>query len=347
MASPEKLKIIAIIPARSGSRSIPHKNIQSVKGKPLIAFTIEHALGSKYIQRTIVSTDSEYYASIARSYNAEVPFIRPAAIALDHSTDFEVFDHALNWLKDHENYDADIIVHLRPTTPVRNSSDIDAMIDLLIHDAHADSVRSVIKNMEPVFKMWWMDDKGYLSPVVTDSRFVEAYNMPRQALPECYLQNASIDVTRAKTILEKKSMTGEKILGYLMESSHDIDYRHQLNNLSVQVTENRCSTFVFDIDGVVAFISPANNYLLARPNFEVINKINELFDAGHRIILFTARGSKTGIDWTETTEQQMKEWGVKFHEIRFGKPAADYYIDDRMLSINEILNFKINHNGKL
>jgi len=347
MVSSDKLKIIAIIPARSGSKSIPNKNIQSVNGKPLIAYTIEHALESRYIQRTIVSTDSKYYSSIAKSYNAEVPFLRPAEIALDHSTDFEVFVHALNWLKNHENYKADIIVHLRPTTPVRNPSDIDAMIELLIDNSDVDSVRSIIKNTETVFKMWWMDDKGYLSPVVTDTRFAEAYNMPRQALPECYLQNASIDVTRAKTILEKKSMTGDKILGYLMENNYDIDYRHQLNNLPVQKIENKCCTFVFDIDGVVAFISPDNNYHLSKPNFEVINKINELFNAGHYIILFTARGSKTGIDWTETTERQMKEWGVKFHEIRFGKPPADYYIDDRMLSINDILNFKINNNGKL
>ena len=335
------IKIIAVIPARSGSKSIPDKNIQSINGKPLLAYTIEHALQSKYIQRTIVSTDSEYYAAIAQSFQAEVPFIRPATIAMDHSTDLEVFNHALKWLKENENYEPDIVVHLRPTTPIRAASDIDKMIEILVKNADADSIRSVIKNTETVFKMWFIGDDGFLSPVVSDSRFYEAYNMPRQSLPESYLQNASIDITRAATILEKKSMTGDRILGYIMDDNFDIDYRHQLANLPIAKTKHQQQTFVFDIDGVIAHLSPDNNYALAKPNFEIINKINELSDAGHYVVLFTARGSKTGTDWQSITEIQMKEWGVKFNEIRFGKPFADYYIDDRMLSVNELLNLKM------
>ena len=334
-------KIIAIIPARSGSKSIPDKNIQSINGKPLFAYTIEHALQSKYIQRTIVSTDSEYYAAIAKSFQAEVPFIRPAAIAMDNSTDLQVFEHALAWLKENEDYEPDIIVHLRPTTPIRDISDIDKMIEILDQNADADSIRSVIKNTEPVFKMWFINDSGFLSPVVSDSRFYEAYNMPRQALPESYLQNASVDITRRTTVIEKKSMTGDKILGYIMDDNFDIDYRHQLANLPVEKTRDRQQTFVFDIDGVIAYLSPDNNYSLAKPNFEIINKINELFNAGNYIVLFTARGSKTGKDWQSVTENQMKEWGVKFNEIRFGKPFADYYIDDRMLSVHQLLNLKM------
>lgn len=335
------LKIIAIIPARSGSKSIPDKNIQSLNGKPLLAYTIEQALQSKYIQRTIVSTDSEYYASIAKSFRAEVPFIRPASIAMDHSTDLEVFEHALKWLKENENYEPDLVVHLRPTTPVRNILDIDQMIQMLEKNADADSIRSVVKNTEPVFKMWFINNEGFLSPVVTDSRFPEAYNMPRQALPDSYLQNASIDITRASTILKKKSMTGDTILGYVMEDNFDIDYRHQLANLPIENTKNQHQTFVFDIDGVIAHLTPDNNYALAKPNFEIINKINELVDAGHYIVLFTARGSKTGKDWQSVTKNQMKEWGVKFNEIRFGKPFANYYVDDRMLSVNQLLNLKM------
>lgn len=334
------LKIIAIIPARSGSKSIPDKNIQSLNGTPLLAYTIQHALQSKYIQRTIVSTDSEYYASIAKSFQAEVPFIRPSAIAMDHSTDLEVFEHALKWLKENENYEPDLIVHLRPTTPLRNTLDIDKMIEILEKNADADSIRSVVKNTEPVFKMWFINDEGFLSPVVTDSRFHEAYNMPRQALPDSYLQNASIDITRTVTILKKKSMTGDKILGYVMHDNYDIDYRHQLVNIPINgIMEKR--TFVFDIDGVVAHLSPDNNYSLAKPNVEVIDKINNLYDSGHYIVLFTARGSKTGKDWESITVQQMKDWQVKFNEIRFGKPFADYYIDDRMLSVHQLLNFKL------
>lgn len=339
MTSFQQLNILAIIPARSGSKSIPHKNIQSLSGKPLLAYSIEHALQSKYIQRTIVSTDNEYYASIAQSYNAETPFLRPAEISTDKSTDLDVFHHALIWLKQNENYEPDIVVHLRPTTPVRNAGDIDTMIELLISNPEADSVRSVVQNTETVFKMWFIRPDGYLAPVVTDKNFPEAYNMPRQSLPLCYLQNASIDITRAETILTKKSMTGDRILGYIMPDNFDIDHRHQLDNIPVENSKGKLCTFVFDIDGVVAFLSPENNYVLAKPNIEIINKINDLYNAGHTIILFTARGSKTGIDWAATTEKQMREWGVRFHELRLGKPFADYYIDDRMLSVNDILKF--------
>jgi CMP-N,N'-diacetyllegionaminic acid synthase len=94
--------------------------------------------------------------------------------------------------------------------------------------------------------------------------------------------------------------------------------------------------FCFDIDGVIAKLSPNNDYKLAEPNQHVIDKVNKLFDSCNTIILFTARGSKTGINWEEVTAQQMKLWGVKYHELKFGKPAADYYIDDRLLSINNL-----------
>jgi len=342
----EKLKIITIIPARSGSKSIPDKNIQSLNGKPLIAYTIGHSLKSKYIQRTIVSTDSEYYSLIAQSFNAEVPFLRPPEIATDLSTDLEVFEHAIQWLIQNENYLPDIIVHLRPTTPIRDISDLDGMIELLINNPDADSVRSVVKNPETVYKMWFLNNEGYLSPAVKDGQFIEPYNMPRQALPQSYLQNASIDVTRSTTILQKKSMSGDKILGYIMEKNYDIDHRSQLNEIKI-IECKKINTFVFDIDGVIAQITPENNYAISKPNHEVIKKINELYSAGHYIILFTARGSKTGINWIEVTKKQMREWGVNFHELKFGKPAADYYVDDRMLSINDILNYKTENDDQL
>jgi hypothetical protein len=95
-------------------------------------------------------------------------------------------------------------------------------------------------------------------------------------------------------------------------------------------------TFVVDIDGVIASLSANNDYALATPLLHTIKMVNSLYERGHRIILFTARGYVTGIDWSEITAGQMKEWGVKYHELRFGKPAADYYIDDRLISIGEL-----------
>ena len=94
--------------------------------------------------------------------------------------------------------------------------------------------------------------------------------------------------------------------------------------------------FVFDIDGVIATITPGNDYRLAQPMVETVELINELYRAGHRIILFTARGGTSGIDWSELTKQQMEEWGVLHHELRMGKPAGDYYIDDKMVGLDEV-----------
>ncbi len=98
----------------------------------------------------------------------------------------------------------------------------------------------------------------------------------------------------------------------------------------------RRETFVIDIDGVLATLTPANDYRLAGPLAQTIAAVNALYDRGHRIILFTARGSATGIDWTQTTREQLQHWGVRHHELRFGKPAGDYYVDDRMISIGQL-----------
>lgn len=330
------MNVIAIIPARSGSKSIPDKNIMSINGKPLIAYSIEQALNSKLITRTIVSTDSDYYAQIAKSFGAEIPFIRPAEISGDFATDLEVFEHALKFLESKESYKADIVVHLRPTSPIRKVTDIDAMIQLLMDNREWDSVRSVAPAPETPFKMWF-EEKGILKPVVTNENIQEAYNQPRQKLPKVYLQNASIDVTRGTTVIDKKSMTGDVIGAYIMNENYDIDHYSDLEKLKAASKEEFSGrTFCFDIDGVIANLSPNNDYNLSTPNTPVIEKVNQLYDSKNYIILFTARGSKTGIDWSDVTAAQMKKWGVKYHELRFGKPAADYYIDDRLISINQL-----------
>jgi hypothetical protein len=95
-------------------------------------------------------------------------------------------------------------------------------------------------------------------------------------------------------------------------------------------------TFVFDIDGVIATIVPTIDYALAGPMVENIKRLNRLYDAGNTIVLFTARGTVTGINWTEVTQKQMSDWGVRYHRLQFGKPAADYYIDDKMIGFDTL-----------
>ena len=217
-------EVLAVIPARSGSKSVPHKNIRKIGGKPMIAYSIEHALQSDWITRVIVSTDSEEYACIAREYGAEVPFLRPAEYATDTALDYDVFYHALTWLKEKENYVPEIVVQLRPTYPIRRISDIDGMIQMLLENPQADSVRSITKATEIPYKMWLQGDltgDGRIIPLIKE--IPECYNMPRQQLPEVYYQNACIDVFRPEVVLEKHSMSGEYILGYEMTENYDID----------------------------------------------------------------------------------------------------------------------------
>ena len=218
--------VLALIPARSGSKSVPHKNIRPFAGKPMLAHSIEHAHAARCIDRVIVSTDSERYAEIAREYGAETPFLRPAELAADDSTDLVVFRHALDWLREHEHWQPDIVVHLRPTYPTRNPADIDRVVEILRADETLDSVRTVAPAPATPFKMWLRDADGLLTPVI--DRGDEAYNMPRQALPPVFLQNACIDAVRSRVILEQHSMTGRRIYGYVLDENLDIDTMEDL-----------------------------------------------------------------------------------------------------------------------
>lgn len=333
------MKVVAIIPARSGSKSVQHKNIRELNGKPMLAYSIEHALASKYINRVIVSTDSEEYAAIARTYGAEVPFLRPAEYATDTALDLDVFYHVLDTLKEQEEYEPEIVVQLRPTYPIRDIKDIDAMIELIASDKAIDSVRSIAPAKEIAYKMWRKEDDGKLAPLLTD--IPECYNMPRQQLPTIYYQNACIDVVRAHVILEEKSMSGRNIYGYEMQKNYDIDTEEEFKaaeeaiRKEAQLKKIKAGgmRFVFDIDGVIAQIEPQNDYGKAKPNEAMIASINELYHYGNYIVLLTARGYVTGMDWRPTTEEQLKRWGLCYHELHFGKPNADYYIDDKMIAM--------------
>jgi N-acylneuraminate cytidylyltransferase len=216
------MKILAIIPARGGSRSVPKKNIKKLNGKPLIAYSIEEAKRSKFIDRLVVSTDSKEIAKVSKKYGAEVPFLRPAELAQDNTTDLPVFKHAVKWLKDNEGYVPDIIVHLRPTAPLRKANHIDEGIKLLIGDKDADSVRSVCEPSQNPYKMWRIK-KRYLVSILNAKGKTESFNMPRQKLPKVYWQNASVDVVRYDTIIKKNSMTGDNILPLFMEAKYSVD----------------------------------------------------------------------------------------------------------------------------
>jgi len=229
-------EVLALIPARGGSKSVPRKNILKLNGKPMIAWAIEHAIAAKYISRVIVSTDDEEISKVARQFGADVPFLRPNNISGDFSLDVEFHRHALEWLKEHENYIPDMIVNLRPTPPSRLPSIIDEAIEQFAKHFEADSLRSVHLASETPFKMWLMGDDGYMKPVSNLPYLSEPYNQPRQKLPLVYWQDGYVDITRPETILKKKSTTGDLILPFIIEEpAIDIDYPESVESAEAQL----------------------------------------------------------------------------------------------------------------
>jgi len=261
-------EILAIIPARGGSKTVPRKNIQPLAGHPLIAYSIAAGLQAQRVSRVIVSTDDEEIAKISRSYGAEVPFLRPASLAQDETVDLPVFKHGLEWLAENEAYQPEIVVQLRPTSPLRPPDCVDSAIEIFLENNNRDSVRGVIPSGQNPYKMWRISSKGNLQPLLGND-FEEPYNMPRQQLPQTYWQTGHIDVIRASTILEKGSMSGDNILPLIMDPRYvgDIDtakdHEHAQWILGhsdlplirpgrkVRLIPQKVELVVFDFDGVM------------------------------------------------------------------------------------------------
>jgi CMP-N-acetylneuraminic acid synthetase len=217
-----KTEVLAIIPARGGSKSIPRKNINLFFGHPLIAYSIAAACCSPSVTRILVSTDDDEIAAISRSYGAETPFLRPAIYAQDDTPDLPVFQHALKWLWENEAYRPDIIVQLRPTSPLRSVRHIEQAISLLLDHPEADAVRTVCVPFQNPFKMWQIQEDGFMRPLLK-MEYPEPYNMPRQALPDVYWQTGYVDAVWSRTVLVKRSMTGERILPLIINPDEWID----------------------------------------------------------------------------------------------------------------------------
>lgn len=214
----KEYSVFALILARGGSKRIPKKNIKELAGKPLIAYSIDEAKKSKYIDRLITSTDDQEIADVASTFGSEVPFLRPAELAQDTTTDYPVFLHALEWLKEHDNWEPDIVVQLRPTSPLRTVEDIDAAIELLAAHPEADSVRTVALPEQNPYKMYRIEENGFLTPLLTIPGVPESFNLPEQQLPKGYKHVGYVDVAWRRTLQEKGRMTGDAILPLVLEN---------------------------------------------------------------------------------------------------------------------------------
>ena len=220
----KKIKVLAIIPARAGSKGIKNKNIKVINKKRLIAYSILCAKESQLVDKIIVTTDSAKIASISKKYGACVPFKRPAHVSGDHATDYDTIRHAVDEFEKIYKYYPEIIVHLRPTSPHRPSGIIDKCVKMLAQ-SDSESLRCVTECVGAVtpYKMWNIDEQSKLKPILNLPGLKEPFNAPRQLLPKTYLQTGTVDVVKVKTILDKSSMTGDNIMSYVVDSEYALD----------------------------------------------------------------------------------------------------------------------------
>lgn len=220
-----KKKILALIPARAGSKGIPRKNLVPVGKHPLMAYSIGVALMSKYINRVVVTTDSEEFAGIARKYGAETPFLRPKKYATDMAGDMEYHKHAMDWLEKHEGYVPDYVIHLRPTTPVRDYRVVDRAIEIALQNPHASAVRSAHLTERTVYKTFRIKN-GYADFFGTEDfgvNYKESMNISRQFVPKTYEINGYVDVVRPSILEQTGFLHGRKIIPFIIPQTADID----------------------------------------------------------------------------------------------------------------------------
>ena len=220
---------LALIPARGGSKGIPRKNIRDFAGYPLIAWSIAAAKQASCVTRVILSTDDEEIAAVARGYGAETPFLRPSELAQDQTIDLPVFEQALKWLEENEEYIPDTIIQLRPTSPIRPKDCVDSAVKILMEHEDADCVRGVVPAGQNPHKMWRLNGNNKpMNPLLQVEGIPEPYNAPRQILPPVYWQTGHIDAIRVSTIVQKKSLTGDVIYPLIIDPRYTVD----IDNLS-------------------------------------------------------------------------------------------------------------------
>jgi CMP-N,N'-diacetyllegionaminic acid synthase len=219
----ENLRIACVIPARAGSKGVPGKNVRVLGDRPLIAHSIAHAQGSRYIDRIIVSTDGADIAAVSREAGAEVPFMRPAELATDAASTIDVLLHAVDWLENVDGWPFDLLVLLHATTPLRTSDDIDACIDLLVAE-HADSVFSVAEAYRnPYFNMVELDEAG-VPHLVKEGSF-----SGRQFAPQVFDLNSSIYVWWRDTLVSGRKVILPNSRVYTMSRERSIDIDEELD----------------------------------------------------------------------------------------------------------------------
>ncbi len=232
--------VLAIIPARGGSKGLPGKNILPLAGKPLIAWSIEAAFGSKILDKCIVSTDNNEIAKVAKKYGCEVPFIRPERLATDESTTLDVLEHSIRFFNE-QSIEFDYIVLLEPTSPLRDSNDIDTAIKLLNENRkQADSIVGVskVESTHPVFDVSINND-GLIYPYVGGAFKV----FRRQEVEELYFFEGSVYVSDIQILLKKKSFYHGRTLPYIVPRWKSLEIDEMVDMITAEALIKNKSLF--------------------------------------------------------------------------------------------------------
>ena len=234
--------LVALIPARAGSKRVPGKNIRRLGGHPLIAYTVTAALESRVFDAVVVSTDSEDYAAIARYYGAEVPFFRPVEFAGSLSPDIEWVEHALMTLEELGRiYDGFSI--LRPTSPFRQAETIQRAWQSFSQVQGADSIRAVEKCKQHPGKMWVVRHR-YMTPLLPFSPGGQPWHSSQyQALPEIYIQNASLEMAWTRLVQDARTIAGEVVMPFFTEGyeGFDINEPDDWRNAEYLISEGKAA----------------------------------------------------------------------------------------------------------
>jgi CMP-N,N'-diacetyllegionaminic acid synthase len=229
-------EVWAIIPARSGSKGVPDKNIKMLAGHPLIAYSIQAAKKTPRITRIIVSTNSTKYAKIAKKYGAETPFIRPTEISGDKATDIESFKHLIEWFRHKEDYIPEYLVHLRPTTPLRDPYIINNAINFFIGSDYS-ALRSAHKMSDTAYKTFEIRDNKF--KLLCGGGFnIESTSLPRQSFPTTYNPNGYVDIVRTSKI-DSGVFHGNCVRAFINDTSYEIDEEEDFNYLEYLVKNDK------------------------------------------------------------------------------------------------------------
>lgn len=317
------MSTVAIIPARGGSKGIPNKNIILVNGVPLVCYSIDTCLASKKIDSVIISTDSKTIADVVyNKYEGKSVSVvmRPSELALDTSVSEDAILHVLDIL----DKPPDITLFVQATSPLTETEDLDVLI-AMVEDKYDSAA-------------FYVEDYGFFF----GEDHLESTRTPRQYRPPRKRESGNAWAFRTEGFIENKARLFGNVGLYKIDyfKHFEVDNYNDLKIVSYLLKDrefkNLKDKVIFvDIDGTLCETSPNANYDRVKYDPELIAKLNELHK-NNTIVLWTARGTTTGVDSSELTKAQLNAYGVKYDYLRFGKPNYSFFIDDKSLIPNSL-----------